>query len=340
MADIQDPQVEEPVSAGNAVSKMMNLAGGVLSLGLVIGIGIWGFQLLSRDVSGVPVVRALDGPMREQPENPGGQQADHQGLAVNDVAARGTAAAPADRLVLAPRPVPLMDEDQPGLADAPVLASAPNAAEVAAPEPEPAAAPEPEPAEQAETAIDASVAALVDQLTAGIEPVEGLTDEANQASAPVVAIVQPEPLVPALEPILELDADDAPQIVTGPGVTRSLRPQPRPERALQTGAAPEPELASAGDTLDVLADAVPAGTRMAQLGAYDSADVARSEWDRLNTRFEDYMDDKKRVIQKASSGGRTFYRLRAMGFQDLSDARRFCAVLVADNADCIPVTAR
>ena len=37
----------------------------------------------------------------------------------------------------------------------------------------------------------------------------------------------------------------------------------------------------------------------------------------------------------ATSGGRTFYRLRAMGFEDLSDARRFCSALVAENAECM-----
>jgi hypothetical protein len=29
-----------------------------------------------------------------------------------------------------------------------------------------------------------------------------------------------------------------------------------------------------------------------------------------------------------------------MGFADLSDARRLCSALKAQNADCIPVTAR
>ncbi|HBS49363.1 MAG TPA: sporulation protein SsgA, partial [Rhodobacteraceae bacterium] len=33
-------------------------------------------------------------------------------------------------------------------------------------------------------------------------------------------------------------------------------------------------------------------------------------------------------------------RLRAMGFDDISDARRFCSALVAGGADCIPVTTR
>ena len=61
------------------------------------------------------------------------------------------------------------------------------------------------------------------------------------------------------------------------------------------------------------------------------------EWDRFAARFRDYMTDKKRVIQKASSGGRTFYRLRVMGFDDIAEARYFCAALLAEKAECIPV---
>jgi hypothetical protein len=93
-------------------------------------------------------------------------------------------------------------------------------------------------------------------------------------------------------------------------------------------------------TLEVDASSLPAGTRLAQLGAYESADVARAEWDRIHGKFPDFLDDKQRVIQRAESGGRIFYRLRAMGFADLADARRFCSALVAGRADCIPVTTR
>jgi len=46
------------------------------------------------------------------------------------------------------------------------------------------------------------------------------------------------------------------------------------------------------------------------------------------------------VIQRAESGGRIFYRLRAMGFDDLSDARRFCSAFIAENTECIPVVTR
>ena len=84
--------------------------------------------------------------------------------------------------------------------------------------------------------------------------------------------------------------------------------------------------------LDVDPATIPAGTRLVQLGAFPSADAARSAWDGLAGQFGDFLDGKGRVVQEASAGGTTFYRLRAAGFEDLRDARRFSAELVADNA--------
>ena len=82
------------------------------------------------------------------------------------------------------------------------------------------------------------------------------------------------------------------------------------------------------------------GTRVVQLGAYDSEEAARGEWDRFDAKFGAYMSGKGRMIQKANSGGRDFWRLRVVGFDDSSDARRFCAELLAQDAACIPVTVR
>jgi hypothetical protein len=96
--------------------------------------------------------------------------------------------------------------------------------------------------------------------------------------------------------------------------------------------------ASAG--LDVDPASVPVGSRLVQLGAFPTEAEAIAEWDRIGGAFAEYMDGKRRLIQQAETGGTSFYRLRAVGFADLSDARRFCAVLVAGNASCIPVVAR
>lgn len=337
MAETDYAQGAAPVPERANISTLVNVAGAVMSLALMAGVGVWGYKLLSRDVTGVPVVRAVEGPMRIAPDDPGGRPADHQGLAVNDVAAQGSAAAPADRLVLAPQPVRLMDEDQPQTRQAPT-------------EPTVIATSLPAPSQTPVQPSD-NVTALVDQLTRGVEP---LLPSADKNEEEVVARLE-TPTAPPPPTLTEDTASNEPEddpakpesepetievaALTGPGLARSLRPKSRPA---QDGIDPVKAVLidPATGLVDLDPDTLPAGTRLAQLGAYDSADVARSEWDRLNGRFADYMEGKRRVIQEASRGGRTFYRLRAMGFEDLSDARRFCAVLLADNADCIPVTTR
>ncbi|GAA6207649.1 SPOR domain-containing protein [Cognatishimia sp. WU-CL00825] len=296
------------------VGSMANWAGAIVSLSLIVGAGVWGYKLLVRDVTGLPVVRAIDGPMREQPVDPGGSQAAHQGLAVNKVAAHGSAAAPADRLVLAPPPIKLSSED------APVKLSG-------------------------DSKPPASKAG---------EPSENAADNANNIQSTPEAITAPKPLVTASidglvkeltasatglgEVAKPKEAVAKPKIVKG-GIGKSLRPRLRPaglKKAVQV-ASVAPVVAA---PVDVDANTLPAGTRLVQLGAYASEDIAKSEWDKLQTKFGDYLGDKQRVVQKASSGGRTFYRLRAKGFVDLSDARRLCSALKAENADCIPVVTR
>jgi len=339
--DVQDV---DP-AASSLLGGVTNVVGTLVSVGLLVGVGIWGYRLMVRDVSGVPVVRAIEGPMRVQPKVPGGRQADNQGLAVNAVAALGTAATPADRLLLSPQPVTLTDEDVPMTQIEPVEAAQ--------------AAPKPVDSEAVTAFRQGSVEALVNQLTAG-QPSLSDPKQTTTVAQPAARIVQPEPLDPvavaravvtpaALEtPVAIALPSVAETAVAGPGPKRSLRPQIRPVRAILPATAPAGgatnasivEAIATASPLDVDPDSLAPGTRLAQLGAFDSADIARAEWDRMNARFGDYLAGKSRVIQKATSGGRTFYRLRAVGFADLSDARRFCSALVAEKTDCIPVTTR
>lgn len=283
-------------------------AGAVVSLALVLGLGVWGYQLMMRDVNGVPVIRALEGSARMVPDDPGGQLAMHQGLAVNSVTADGSAAAPADSLILAPRIATLSDEDQP-MSATQTVASAyepENTAYAVQPE-EPVVAP------------DMTTVAVED------DPLE-LDSVEEVASA---ADVMPETS----------------------GIVHSPRPKPRPVRLASLASVPSTSSASlegvAGDILaaigatDELAPSeVPTGARLVQFGAFQNEEIARSEWDRLSGRFEDLMEGKSRVIERAESGGTTFYRLRAYGFADASDANRFCAALTAMNAACVPTVQR
>ena len=327
----------------NPVSRATYALGSIISVGLVIGLGVWGYKLLVRDVSGVPVIRAVQGPIRIQPEDPGGRQTLNQGLSVNDVAALGTAGAAPDELILAPAPLDLSEEDA-SRAPAPERpqqarseASVPEVAQVQEPEPEvvaeakPEPEPEPEPAAEPAPASDEAVVdvpddmlALAAAISSGITPMAELDDAPN---APL----------PGAEDEGAAEQDDQAE-QTDADVAASLRPRARPAdlRDVRQVAAAAPE----GGVRDVDPDSIAVGTRLAQLGAFASEEIARDEWTRLGSRFEEYLAGKDRVIQKATSGGRTFYRLRAMGFDDLADARRFCSALVAEKAECIPVVTR
>ncbi len=304
------------------LTTLTNIAGAVVSLALVAGIGVWGYKLLVRDVTGIPVVRAIEGEMRVRPEEPGGELARHQGLSVNVVAAEGSAGRPAEQLRLAPRQMELQDEDQPVQV---AMVAAKTQDEVTQ-------------AVARDTdgdLIDASAAIrsgnvqdLVAQLTNGVAPLTGASaDPVDAAVAMALADTSVQPKV-------------VKAVLNAPGVRNSLRPRRRPAAAavVTPAAVQSNPVAAASQEIDPAA--LPAGTRMAQLGAFDSPEVAREQWDRLQGRFGAYLEGKNRVVQKATSGGRVFYRLRAMGFQDIADARRFCSALVAENADCIPVVMR
>jgi hypothetical protein len=315
--------------------RYLRIAGALCSVALVVGFGIWGYRLAVRDVLGVPVIQALDGPMRIAPDDPGGEIADHQGLAVNEVAAEGFATPLPERLVLAPRPLELAEEDLPGLAGPvpPAMpASVPGAAAPGAADLALAAAPQTESASPTELAVDAAIAealglSLEDMGTAD-EPVptEDLALAGEMAASDAIE-----------GPVLEdLAAEPAPE----GAITLSPRPRSRPTAA---GSAAS-KVAVAPQDLEGLAEVdpatIPVGTRLVQFGAFNTADEARAEWVRLQGGFGELMTDKGLVLQPAESGGRTFFRLRATGFQDEDDARRFCAAFVAQSVTCIPVPQR
>lgn len=332
--------------------RLVNGAGGLTSLALVLGLGVWAYKLAVRDVNGVPVIRALAGPARVAPADPGGELADHQGLAVNAIAAEGTAAAPAERLALAPRPMELAAEDQP-MDDVRVASVAQETAlpttveepsAVPAPRADPtSAAPDDAGVVQdladAEPATDAVVDPVADAVALAVTAipadVPGVSRSPRPQGRPAMLALVPEG---ASDPIAEAAAAAVAAALSG-DLTSDSAPATAVPTAVEPTAAQTTKMAADGP-VELAADAVPAGTRLAQLGAFQSADEARSEWDKVIADLGPLMQGKKRVIETAQSGGRTFYRLRVQGFADLADARRFCAALKAEGRLCTPAQAQ
>lgn len=315
MADLEFEDFEDDygtsMSAGRLAKakRLVNLAGAVCSVALVAGLGVWGYQLAVRDVAGVPVMRAMAGPMRVAPADPGGDQASNQGLSVNAVAATGTSAPVAEQLTLAPRPVELLPDDTAGL----------------------------------------GVQVAADRADAGLVPVS--LSISGQASPGVLQSAEVAPLEEGAGMLIDTETGAVVEVASadvaisgGAAVIRSLRPQARPVALTAAEAVATPvnvESVSAPGPLTEIDPAIlEIGTRLAQLGAFDTPDLAREKYVELQSDFGELMAGKAMVIQSAQSGGRTFYRLRAHGFAGDDDARRFCAALQAESTDCIPVAQR
>jgi len=234
------------------------------------------------------VIKALKGPMRVAPEDPGGRIAQNEGLAVNAVAADEPLPADPNRVVLAPKPLALTPAD-----------TAPEATAPAAPT---------DPANPATVTPDAATAAPVPESS---DPIGDALNAARNAAGPATSDL---------------------------AIAASPRPMLRPAGLTLPAAAPVTP--AAPKVTEVDAATLTPGTRLVQLGAYPDADAARAAWMQLTERFDALLGEKGMVIQKAESGGRSFYRLRAAGFDGEADARSFCAALAAQNAACIPVTVR
>ncbi len=293
------PQPRRAAQTGSVLHGL----GAVLSVALIVGAGGWMWQLMQRDVAGVPVVRALEGPLRVSPDNPGGRQAAHQGLSVNELAA-AQEDAPRDTIVLAPAPLDLAAED---MAPARNFEMQPqHSAEF---EEQPIAVALQQDVDMPERGAGLGVVSPTRRaVSASPRPParnSGRLDQ-NRSSAP-----SPAPVAPSAAD--DLASSVANSVAMGLSNVRDLDIDP----------------ASIGP-----------GTRLVQLGAYDDAAAARAAWDQLSRRFSPLLDDRGRVIEAAHSGGSVFYRLRAHGFSDERDARRFCAALVDQQIDCIPVLIR
>ncbi|KQB98209.1 hypothetical protein AL073_04815 [Loktanella sp. 1ANDIMAR09] len=289
-------------------TSLVNFAGAAFSLALILGVSFWGYKLIVRDVSGIPVVRAMEGDMRVLPDNPGGGVAAHTGLSVNEVAAMGEAGGPEDRLVLAPRTAGLSPEDL-----------------------------DVQPAQE----VISTVSAAIEDVTAGFEAevFENETIAAPEVQDDATALAAQLAALSTEPPLAQAEAAQDPRVVpsTVPGVATSVRPVIRPANMRIPAPVAAATAAPATSEVAVTTATFPVGTNLVQLGAFPNPSLAAAEWDRLQSRFGQLMAGRERVIQVSNQSSATWYRLRASGFEDRAEARRLCAALQAEGAECIAV---
>lgn len=327
--------------AGDGMSRsraggLMNVIGAVTTLALVVGVGVWGYQLAVRDASGVPVLQAMEGPIRVASDDPGGTVARHVGLSVNRIAAEGTVGDVPEEIILAEPPLELAEDDTPGIGAA-------------------------APSQIVDADTKARTLAMAEELANSAPPVVvPIGSAVADAVADVALEEDADPLASAIAAAVADVVGGA-----GDGQRSSIRPQPRPRGLMAASAAtPDPFVAAVASSAPLSATPAAApmvsaltsvsslgseelatselrpGMRLAQIGAFEDAESARAEWGRVAARHPTLFEGKARIIQQASSVGRTFYRLRVAGFESEDDSRRFCSAISSGDLRCITVTTR
>ena len=283
------------------------MAGAAVFVGLVGAMALWSYRLGTRDATEVPIIRAMEGPARLQPEDPGGLQAAHQGLEVNAVLSGQPAPVPRERTPLEPAPPALAEEDGPlGELVVAAPASLPDAAEG-----EDLRMPEAEAQE------------VLAALEIGLAP--DLGGAPAEADAPVEADLLPEGTTSAMRPLGRPS-----NLVRATAKAPAAAPKAQPKAAT---AVPAPGVAQAREV-----GSVSPGSRLVQLGAYDSEAITRQAWAQLVAKNGDLLGSKSLYVERTTSNARVFYRLRVAGFENTEQTRVMCEALRARSIDCIPVT--
>jgi hypothetical protein len=279
--------------------------GAALSLFLLAGAIGWSYQLIVRDVNQIPIVRAQLGPLRVAPDNPGGLTAANQGLSVTQLAVNEKPLL-SNEIYLAPA-AEILNEENLALKVTEEYESnkVDGAFEI----------------KEVNAENSMNLEALPDQ-----KEVDSRSNDVGVLSKAAFSQKKIE---------IENAVSLALSITNEPDKSLSwLRPKIRPVGFYRNGNITEDQIVS-NEPMPKL----PIGSAVVQLGAFDSKILAESEWQRFEKILGSILIPKKMVVQKAESGGKIFYRLRASGFSDISDARQFCTA-ISDKVACIPVVTR
>ena len=279
--------------------------GTALSLVLLAGAIGWSYQLIVRDINQIPIVRAQLGPLRVAPDNPGGLTAANQGLSVTQLAVNEK---------------PLLSNEI-HLAPAAEILNLENLA----------------------LQIPEEVKSNTDDGTFEIKEVNAenslnlkiVSNEIDAGSGSKDETVLSKVAFSQKKMEIENAVSLALSIAEGPVAWHtSLRPKIRPISFFRNNKKSLDHVV----TNEPIAEP-PIGSAVVQLGAFESKNLAKSEWQRFEKLLGSILISKKMLVQQAESGGKIFYRLRASGFDDISDARQFCTA-ISDKVACIPVVTR
>jgi hypothetical protein len=293
----------------NSKLSIFSIFGAIISLNLILWAGYWAYNIISRDINGIPIVAAQPGPLRVAPDTPGGIEAENIELAVTKIASQELPPNP-QAVELAPSTEKLTPDDI-------TIFQAVGQKKI----------------------IDRQ-AALKNQIQVGViepnlskeisfEPVNTVTNTANYS----ITENQSELVAAALALALKPSADNLiGNAVAQKNKFKQIKPRPRPGSLLDvsmstTETVIRPALAS-----------VETGLAVVQFGTFATETVAFEEWDRLSKNLSVILDGRPKYVERIKRNGNEIYRLRLGGFINIDDASRFCSAVISQE-NCVPVIA-
>ena len=293
----------------NSKLSIFSIFGAVISLNLILWAGYWTYNIISRDINGIPIVAAQPGPLRVAPDTPGGIEAENIELAVTKIASQELPPNP-KAVELAPSPEKLTPDDL-------TIFQAIKQKKI----------------------IDRQ-AALNNQIHLGViepnlskeisfEPVNTVTNAANYS----ITENQSELVAAALALALKPSADNLIGNAVAQNKFKQIKPRPRPNSLLEVSVSTtetviRPALAS-----------VETGLAVVQFGTFATETVAFEEWDRLSKNLSVILDGRPKYVERIKRNGNEIYRLRLGGFVNIDDASRFCSAVISQE-NCVPVIAK
>jgi len=264
-----------------------------------------------------PLVQAQDGATKRRPEQPGGLEIPNQDKLVFDRLAPGENGERVERLLPPPE--------------------------------EPLAKPEPVPVAVAESAAETETTrgiagAIIDSLASPAAEAPPPVEAPPLVEAPPVAAPTTEsllaeapapPPVPQAEPQAEVEPKTesllAGSNTTPSATTPQIAAPPAPPEAPQVAAKPNA-------ATEIRPAAPPSSAWRIQLASISSDKGAKTEWQRLQGRHQELLQNLQLNVQKADLSRGTFYRIQAGPLADRAAAQRLCASLKQRQQDCLVVS--
>ena len=290
---------------------VISILGAIISVNLMLWAGYWAYNIISRDINGIPIVAAQPGPLRVTPDFPGGIEAENIELAVTKIASQELPPNP-QAVELAPSTAKLVDDDitiyqalkQKKLIDNHTFKNQQGHDEII----------------EAELFNKVSFGALKPSSLS-----ENYTIVDNQSELVAAALAL------ALKPSSQSTANSAISANINSWILKS-RPR-RGSLLTKTSLFKNPNV-----ILPVLG-VVERGLAVVQFGTFETEEVAFSEWGRLGKNFAVILDGRPKYVERIQRNGNEMYRLRLGGFANLDDANRFCSAVISEE-NCVPVIAK